>query len=74
MANNLTFAPFWFVWSDGGGVPTHKHRTEESAVAESERLARAHPGQTFIVLESVCARRIDDMLRIGLRPDCDIPF
>lgn len=74
MSSNLICAPFWFVWRDDGESPSYKHETEESATAEAERLARAFPGETFVVLESVCARRVENMLRIEMRAGCDIPF
>lgn len=74
MSNKLTYAPFWFVWNPDNRNPQHKHETEESAIAEAERLARMNRGATFVVLESVCARRVDDMLRIEMRRDSDIPF
>ena len=66
-------APFWFVWNPQGNEPQYKHPRYDLAVSEAERLARANPGETFIVLQSVCARRVDDMLRIDMQPD-GIPF
>lgn len=74
MSNRLTYAPFWFVWNPDGRNPARRHLTVSSAINEAERLARLHPGQTFVVLESVCARRVDDMLRIEMRQDCEVPF
>ncbi len=47
--------PFWLVWNPQGYNPQRKHNTEEGATREAERLARANPGQTFIVMESVGA-------------------
>jgi hypothetical protein len=74
MSNRLNYAPFWFVWNPDGRAPSFRHQTIESATQEAERLARLNPGNTFVVLESVCARRVDDMLRIEMRPDLDVPF
>jgi hypothetical protein len=74
MSNQHNYAPFWFVWNPNGPSPSYRHQLLESAVKEAERLARLNPGTTFVVLESVCARRVDDMLHIEMRPDCDIPF
>lgn len=74
MSNQLTYAPFWFVWNPDGRNPQARHMSEQSAVNEAERLARLNPGETFVVLESVCARRVDSMLRIEMRSDCEIPF
>lgn len=72
--SDLKYAPFWFVWNPDGRSPTYRHRSEESAVAEAERLARTNPGETFVVLESVCARRVDSMLRLDMRAIDGIPF
>jgi hypothetical protein len=44
---------FWMVWNEGSMISTVKHKTEESAKAEAERLARKHTGQNFHVLTSV---------------------
>ena len=74
MSNQLNYAPFWLVWNADGKNPTYKHQSEESAVKEAERLARQAPGSTFVVLESVCARRVDDMLKIDMRAGSDVPF
>lgn len=74
MSNKQIVAPFWMVWNPAGYNPTFKHQSKESAIREAERLAREKPEQTFVVLESVCARRVDNMLRIEMQPDSDIPF
>lgn len=69
MTDIHTAAPFWFVWCPEGNSPRHKHPSEALAISEAERLARENPGRTFVVLESVCARRVDDMLRLNMRPE-----
>mgnify|MGYP000659117876 CR=1 FL=1 len=74
MSNILRYATFWMVWNPDGRAPTYKHPSEEGATAEAERLARANPGCTFVVLESVCARRVDDMLKLDMRSHDGIPF
>ncbi len=65
---------FWFVWNEGGRAPAHKHQSQESAMQEAERLARKHQGQTFVVLESVCAMRVDSLQVTDLRPAGEIPW
>jgi hypothetical protein len=44
--------PFWLVWSEMGGSPTVKHRTEQEAFTEACRLAQKHRGRKFHVLRS----------------------
>ena len=41
---------FWMVWNVGGNAPRHQHEYEHLAITEAERLARAHPGEAFVVL------------------------
>jgi hypothetical protein len=65
---------FWLVWNPQGSNPRYQHETEQSAISEAERLAKVNPGETFVVLESVCARRTDNLIRIDLRRDAEIPF
>lgn len=66
---------FWFVWNKGGNLPRYQHSTEKSATDEAERLARLHQGETFVVLESVCARKVDGMQRVDFRNmSDDVPF
>lgn len=63
---------FWMVWNPEGHSPTFRHREETSAVTEADRLARANPGQMFIVLMAVRAvRKTDTEHRILGAP---IPF
>lgn len=65
--------PFWMIYGLGQGAPNHIHETRDSAKAEAERLARAHPGTRFYVLASVaCAVKADVEFR-HIDP-CDIPF
>lgn len=68
--------PFWLVWSPKGErPPKYRHFTVGAATTEAERLARLHPGQTFVVLQSVAARTVDNMVRTVYGPnDSEIPF
>lgn len=74
MNAGLVYKSFWMVWNHDGRAPTYRHASLDSAVREAERLAREHAGETFVVLEAVEARRVDDMLRLKLTNDADIPF
>jgi hypothetical protein len=74
MPHRLIYRPFWMVWNPNGRAPSFKHASEGSAVAEAERLARQCPGQTFVVLRAIEARLVEDMLRISLAEDADVPF
>lgn len=51
----LTYAPapFWLIWSKNGHNPRYTHTTLASAREEAERLARLHPGRTFVIMEGV---------------------
>ena len=41
----------YLVWNPEAKFPTVAHTSRESAVRESERLARENPGQHFYVME-----------------------
>lgn len=59
-----TESAFWLVWSPTGHKsPSFRHPSIESATKECDRLANAHPGQLFVALEAVAARRVDSMIR-----------
>jgi len=46
-------APFYIVWNpEGPHAPKFRHESFEAARAEAERLALAHPGDEFFVMES----------------------
>lgn len=73
---------FWMVWNVGGNPPRHQHSYEHEAITEAERLARAHPGEAFVVLEAIHARKVSDMRSLNFRKQAqegyvgedDIPF
>jgi hypothetical protein len=44
---------FWIVWNPHGSNPTHQHVNRELAQKEASRLALAHPGIEFIVLQAI---------------------
>jgi len=44
---------FWLIWCESHGAPTYKHTSLSNAKDEARRLATLHPGQSFVVLESV---------------------
>ena len=69
---SVTETGFYVVWNPSGGSPTVKHQTKQSAIDEAVRLARAHRGQKFVVLEAVCARIVDDVKSIDY--DHELPF
>lgn len=47
---------FWMVWHEGGGAPTFRHTSYESADREASRLARLNRGSVFYVLRCVGGR------------------
>lgn len=71
---------FWMVWNVGGCEPRYQHTSENNAIHEAERLAREHPGEAFVVLEAIHARKVSDMRSLNFRVpsppgfDDDIPF
>lgn len=76
-SETLDATTFWLVWNPTGKNPSYRHPSEASAITEAERLARENPGNTFVVLQTVCARRVDYMLRVDMRPGAEneeIPF
>jgi len=50
---------FWMIWNPGNMQPRVQHESLESAKLEAERLARKHPGEDYIVLESVGKARCE---------------
>lgn len=67
-------SPFWLVWNPNGRNPAYQHQTAHGAIVEAERLARANPGEMFIVMQSVCGRTVNDLQKIDMRPFDEIPF
>lgn len=73
---------FWCVWAENGGSPTVKHLGITSARKEAQRLARANPGQRFIVLAAALAyvkRDVDEISFVERDTwddpmDSEIPF
>lgn len=43
---------FWMITGDGN-APKVRHYSKQEAVREAERLAKAHPGVEFFVMETV---------------------
>lgn len=74
---------FWVVWAEGGGSPTVKHHSQDTANAEAKRLARVNPGIRFVVLQPLRAVVKNDLItttfKAGLptwadEMDEEIPF
>jgi hypothetical protein len=67
---------FWMVWCPSRNPPVYKHESENNAIHEAERLAKANPGEQFFVLEAVALRVVDNMQRVDLRKEMGdgIPF
>ena len=65
---------FFIVWCPTGPTPPkHRHEVREHAVQEAERLARAHPGNEFFVMQADTMRAVNDMKRVDYMSP-DIPF
>jgi len=64
---------FWLVWNPRGYMPTMRHASEHSAIAEAERLAVCHKGQNFYVLRATHLRVFDSMQRVTLGEE-PLPF
>jgi hypothetical protein len=71
-------ATFFLVWNPKRSAPTYQHASYESALRESERLARMSPGQDFFILQAVSRTKKQDVETIRLEPvqqlDDQIPF
>lgn len=52
-------APFFLVWNKDGRNPLKSHGHERVARNEARRLARKHPGATFIVLRGISKHKLD---------------
>lgn len=68
---------FWCVWADGGGSPTVKHDTFSQAKREAQRLARANPGQRFVVLAAAVGYQKRDLDEVRFEQswdDMEVPF
>lgn len=73
---------FWVVWALDGGSPTIRHPSYVVAKVEAVRLAREHPGMTFVVCAPVAGflkREVDEWAYdLGARHDevldAEIPF
>ena len=59
MTKKLT-SEIFFVWCEGGTMPTHKHGNFFDAKAECERLAKKNKGKKFILLGALGAAFIPD--------------
>jgi len=49
----------YLVWNMSRGFPTCSHATIETAIKESERLAKLNPGETFHVMASIGAATVE---------------
>ncbi|MCX7585050.1 hypothetical protein [Phenylobacterium sp. 58.2.17] len=56
----MTGSTGFLVWNPAHGMPTFVHQTFLGAVAEADRLKRAHPGSRFVVMAPV-----EDMSGVG---------
>ena len=69
---------FYLIWNPNGHAPTYRHMRRSDAMREAERLANVAPGETFIVMEAICACRKNSVTWEGcgshLPPDDEIPF
>lgn len=66
---------FWCVWAEGGGSPTVKHETFPDAKREAQRLARANPGQRFVVLAAALGYQKRDLDETHFEDwDAGVPF
>ena len=65
--------PFWFVWNPNNRIPQYEHQSYINAEFEAKRLAQKHPGEQFIVLQSIRSFTVNNINEIDLAPD-EIPF
>lgn len=64
---------FWMVQGIGQGPAKHRHATRKQAAAEARRLARATPGVTYVVLESIEAVTLREFDTIDFRATVNTP-
>jgi len=64
---------FWVIWNPERGLPRFQHPSLFAAKVEAERLAKAHPGQVFHILESMGFMKVSDPCQ-WTPADDGIPF
>lgn len=70
----MTVMPQFLVWNPDAGFPTFAHKTIDDAVRESERLAKANPGQRFFVMAAIGISRVDEPKIFQSYDSWDHPF
>ena len=67
--------PFYIVWNpQGPHAPREKHPAASIAKGEAKRLALAHPGQTFFVMQATMSARTSEPVEIVHFDTDSIPF
>lgn len=69
---DVTDEVFWMVWCPQGGAPTVAHGSESKAITEAGRLAQAHPGRQFYVLQATERIEVNAVRRTRLTHE--MPF
>lgn len=67
-----TESTFWIVWNPDGRNPQVLHRFHDKAKAEAMRLAQAHPGRRFFVMEAADCYQINNVHHTTF--EREIPF
>lgn len=49
----------WFIWQKRGHPPRFAWTTEEAAITEAQRLAKRHPGVSFLVMHVTHKLRVE---------------
>lgn len=65
---------FYVVWNPDTGYTKYQHESHQMALAEAERLAKAHDGQEFIVLQALSRSQVRTVVTEKYDYDDGIPF
>lgn len=67
---------FFLVWNAKTGYTRFRHKNQYAAEMEAERLAKAYPGEEFMVLAPLSSCKVETMQRQKFEYEHDdgIPF